>query len=45
MPNQVLAEHLLGLVNGASAAPAALAVLGLHAGRRVELGTGIRNGR
>lgn len=38
VPDQVLAQHLLGLVHGASAAPAALAVLGLHAGIRVELG-------
>lgn len=38
MPNKVLAEHLLGLIYVASAAPTALTVLGLHAGCRVELG-------
>lgn len=41
MPNKVLAEHLLGLIYVASAAPTALTVLGLHAGCRVELGTEI----
>lgn len=42
VPHQVLAQHLFGLVHGVSAAAATLAVLGLGAAHRLDVGSARR---